>query len=187
MNGGSMKSKITVLIILIFVSQLFSWGKLGHEIITRYAIEGLLEEMTFLKENITYLGEHSIDPDKRKDEDPEESHKHFIDIDHYQEFNEGKMIMNREELVKIYGEEVVNDMGILPWNTVEVLNNLTKAIQDDNKQDILFYAADLAHYVADAHQPQHNIVNYNGKLTNQRRMTNLQVIRRKVDTAAPKS
>jgi len=163
-----MKSKIMILIILIFTSQLFSWGQLGHEVITRYAIEGLPKEMTFFKENVTYLCDHSTDPDKRKDEDPEESHKHYIDIDHYKEFNEGKMIIDKDALIAIYGEDVVNEMGILPWNTVEVLNHLTNAIRDDNEQDMLFYAADLAHYVADAHQPQHNILNYNGKLTNQK-------------------
>lgn len=164
-----MKNKILIITILVLITtQLFSWGKLGHEIITRLAIEGLPDGMVFFKDNMQYLCDHSTDPDKRKDEDPEESHKHYIDIDHYKEFNVGEMITDKVKLIEVYGKEVVDDMGILPWNTVEVLNNLTNSIRDNNKEKILFYAADLAHYVADAHQPQHNVVNYNGKLTNQR-------------------
>ena len=36
-----------------------------------------------------------------------------------------------------------------------------------NKEDILLYVSDLAHYVGDGSQPQHLILNYNGKLSNQ--------------------
>ncbi len=164
-----MKYKISFLIIIIIIStQLFSWGSLGHEVITRLAIENLPEEMSFLKENSKYVCDHSIDADKRKKEDSTEEHKHYIDIDYYEEFKNGEMIIDKTELIKIYGEEVVDEMGILPWNTIEVLKNLTTAMKQKNKDDILFYAADLAHYVGDAHQPQHNIFNYNGKLTGQK-------------------
>jgi len=168
-NGGIMKYKLIFLLLLVAIStQLFSWGGLGHKVITRLAIEGLPDEMGFIKENNEYLCEHSTDPDKRKDDDPTEEHKHYIDIDYYKEFNVGEMIMDKAELIEIYGSEIVDEMGILPWNTIEVLNNLTIAMRENNKVDILFYAADLAHYVGDAHQPQHLILNYNGKLTNQR-------------------
>ena len=164
-----MKFKLLFLVLLIAIStQLFSWGGLGHEVITRLAINGLPDEMSFIKENNEYLCEHSTDADKRKSEDPTEKNKHYIDIDRYKEFNIGEMIIDKTELIEIYGEDIVDKMGILPWNTVEVLNNLTIAMKENNKIDILFYAADLAHYVGDAHQPQHNILNYNGKMTNQR-------------------
>lgn len=164
-----MKYKLLILAFLVAIStQLFSWGGLGHEVITRLAIDGLPDEMGFIKENNEYLCEHSIDPDKRKSEDPTERNKHFIDVDRYEEFNIGEMIIDKTKLIEIYGEDIVDKMGILPWNTVDVLNNLTIAMKENNKDEILFFAADLAHYVGDAHQPQHNILNYNGKLTNQR-------------------
>ncbi len=164
-----MKNKLLLIGLLVTIStQLFSWGGLGHEVITRLAIDGLPDEMSFIKENNEYLSEHSTDADKRKDEDPTEKNKHYIDIDRYKEFNIGEMIIDKTELIELYGEDIVDKMGILPWNTVEVLNNLTIAMKENNKVDILFYAADLAHYVGDAHQPQHNILNYNGKMTDQR-------------------
>ena len=164
-----MKFKILFFVLFTMITaQLFSWGGLGHEVITRLAIEGLPNEMNFIKENVQYLCNHSTDPDKRKSEDPAERNKHYIDIDRYEEFSVGEMITDKAELIELYGDEIVDKMGILPWNTIEVLNNLTIAMKENNKEDILFYAADLAHYVADAHQPQHNILNYNGKLTDQR-------------------
>ena len=164
-----MKFKLLFLVLLIAIStQLFSWGGLGHEVITRLAINGLPDEMSFIKENNEYLCEHSTDADKRKSEDPTEKNKHYIDIDRYKEFNIGEMIIDKTKLIEIYGEDIVDKMGILPWNTVEVLNNLTIAMKENNKVDILIYAADLAHYVGDAHQPQHTILNYNGKLSDQR-------------------
>lgn len=164
-----MKYKLLVIVILAAIStQLFSWGALGHEVITRMAIDGLPDEMSFIKDNSGYLCDHSVDADKRKSEDPSEKNKHYIDIDYYEEFNTGEMIIDKAELIEIYGEKIVNKMGILPWNTVDVLNNLTIAMKENNKIDILFYAADLAHYVGDAHQPQHNILNYDGARTGQR-------------------
>jgi len=164
-----MKYKISFSVIIMVIStQLLSWGALGHEIITRLAIDGLPDEMSFIKENSKYLCDHSIDADKRKNDDPTEEYKHYIDIDYYEGFNVGEIVTDKAELIEIYGQEIVDDMGILPWNTIEVLNNLTIAMRQNNKDDILFYAADLAHYVGDAHQPQHLILNYNGKLTDQR-------------------
>ncbi|MDP8267147.1 MAG: S1/P1 nuclease [Candidatus Tenebribacter davisii] len=164
-----MKYKLLFLILLITLSsQLSAWGSLGHEVITRLAINELPEEMKYIKENIQYLCDHSVDPDKRKSEDPEERNKHYIDVDYYKEFNVGEMVIDKTELTIIYGEKIVDRMGILPWNTIDVLDNLTAAMKEKNKTDILFYAADLAHYVGDAHQPQHNILNYDGKKTGQR-------------------
>lgn len=164
-----MKYKLLFLLLLAAIStQLFSWGALGHEVITRLAIEGLPDEMNFIKENCEYLCEHSTDADKRKSEDPAERNKHYIDVDYYKEFNVGEMITDKAELIEIYGESIVDKMGILPWNTIDVLNNLTIAMKENNKVDILFFAADLAHYVGDAHQPQHNILNYDGARTGQR-------------------
>ncbi len=164
-----MKYKLLLLVLLVAIStQLFSWGALGHEVITRLAIEGLPDEMSFIKENCEYLCDHSTDADKRKSEDPTEKNKHYLDIDYYKEFNVGDMITDKTELIEIYGENIVDKMGILPWNTIEVLNNLTVAMKENNKIDILFFAADLAHYVGDAHQPQHLILNYDGARTGQR-------------------
>jgi hypothetical protein len=45
---------------------------------------------------------------------------------------------------------------------------LTNAFRNKNKDSILFYAADMGHYIADAHVPLHTTINYDGQLSNQK-------------------
>jgi hypothetical protein len=59
-------------------------------------------------------------------------------------------------------------MGLLPWATLETYNNLQKAFSEHNRDKVLIYTADIAHYVADAHQPMHTVLNYDGQLTDQK-------------------
>ena len=44
------------------------------------------------------------------------------------------------------------------------LEKLTSAFKSKNKDSILFYAADLGHYVGDLHVPLHITNNYDGQL-----------------------
>ncbi|MEO8399310.1 MAG: hypothetical protein ABI550_05765, partial [Ignavibacteriaceae bacterium] len=39
---------------------------------------------------------------------------------------------------------------------------------EKNRDKALIFAADLAHYIADGHQPFHTILNYDGQLSNQK-------------------
>jgi hypothetical protein len=50
---------------------------------------------------------------------------------------------------------------------------LTEAFKQKNKDSILFYAADLGHYIGDAHVPLHTTINYDGQLTGQKGMHSL--------------
>ncbi|MDO9577420.1 MAG: hypothetical protein Q7J16_06005 [Candidatus Cloacimonadales bacterium] len=157
-----------IIFMIALLSNLFGWGGLAHRIITEQSMKNLPDEINLSNEWKDYLVEHCTDPDWRKDETPGEEERHFIDIDFYEEFKRGEMITDKEELIAKYGEEVVIDMGVLPWAIAETYENLVQAFQEKNKEDILLYASDLAHYVEDGSQPQHVILNYNGKLTNQR-------------------
>ena len=47
------------------------------------------------------------------------------------------------------------------------MEHLTKAFKSQNKDSILFYAADLGHYIGDLHVPLHTTMNYDGQLTGQ--------------------
>ncbi len=162
------KLLLILLIILLPVSVILSWGGEGHKFINKKAIELLPDEMNgFIKwqDSISF---HSVDPDNRKDFDKSEYPKHFIDIDFYPEFLKGEMIRNEQELVKEYHDSTVNKMGLLPWATVDTYNNLVKALKEKNRDKSLLYASDLGHYVADGHQPLHTMMNYNGQMTNQK-------------------
>lgn len=58
--------------------------------------------------------------------------------------------------------------GILPWNLQTTYRRLVTAFRNRDGQAILKTAADLGHYVGDAHVPLHTTSNYNGQKTNQK-------------------
>jgi hypothetical protein len=64
-------------------------------------------------------------------------------------------------------EDGFTDYGILPYYLEMGLGKLTAAFKNKNKNDILRHAADLGHYIGDAHVPLHTTTNYNGQLTDQ--------------------
>ncbi len=60
------------------------WGFFGHRKINRMAVFTLPQEMLPLyKKYITYLEEHSVDPDKRRYATRHEAVRHFIDLDQW--------------------------------------------------------------------------------------------------------
>jgi hypothetical protein len=162
-SGG----KITLILFLISNFS-FPWGEEGHKLIASKAIDILKDKIVNIEQYQNYIIEHSIDPDLRRNHDKSEFPKHFIDIDFYEEFLNGRMIQDKNQLITLYGDSVVTKMGLLPWATLETFNNLTKAFSEKNRDKILIYVSDLAHYVADAHQPMHTMLNYDGQLTNQK-------------------
>ena len=162
-----MKTKFFVLLLLV-TGMAYPWGDKGHKLIANKAIELLKEKIKKIGLFQNYITEHSIDPDSRKSQDKTEGHKHYIDIDFYKEFLNGKMIHDKDSLVTIYGDSVVNKIGLLPWATLMTFDKLTNAFKNVDKDKVLLYASDLAHYVGDAHQPMHTMLNYDGQLTDQK-------------------
>ena len=158
----------SILLFLIPTVLIFGWGDKGHKIITAFAMKQLPPQMKFSEAFKSAIIEHSVDPDNRKRDDKTEGPKHFIDIDFYKEFSDGIIIMSRDSLNKLYGEQVVTKEGILPWATETTFYRLIQAFKDKDKDKVLLYASDLAHYVGDGHQPLHATVNYNGQLTDQK-------------------
>ena len=163
-----MKIRSFVLFVLAFSNFMFGWGDQGHKLINNKGIAVLPAEMKAFKKWQDYITVHSVDPDNRKGSDKTEGPKHFIDIDYYKEFMNGKMIEDKKDLAAVYGDSMVTKQGILPWATVDTYSKLVQALKDKNKDKILLYTSDLGHYVADGHQPMHTMLNYNGQLTNQK-------------------
>jgi hypothetical protein len=147
---------------------MFGWGDQGHKLINNKAVAFLPAEIKSFTQWQDYITVHSVDPDTRKRDDKTEAPKHFIDIDFYKEFLNGKMIEDKKELIALYGDSMVTRQGILPWATFDTYKKLISALKDKNKDQILLYTSDLGHYVADGHQPMHTMLNYNGQLTNQK-------------------
>ncbi len=164
-----MKNFRTFLIVFFIpVLFVFGWGDKGHKLIAKKALLILQSEIKFSDETRDAIILHSVDPDYRKKQDPTEPKKHFIDIDYYKEFLNGNMIESKDSLVKIYGDSIVTDQGTLPWATEDTYAKLVNAFKEKNKEKIILFASDLAHYVGDGHQPLHASINYNGQLSGQK-------------------
>jgi hypothetical protein len=147
----------------------FGWGFYGHRKINELAIFLLPPEMMVLfKPNASYIIEHSIDPDKRRYAVPYEGPRHYIDIDQYGDYPYDSLPRKWNDAVKKYGIDTLNAHGIVPWWLNTMLYRLTDAFKNKDKSRILRYAAEIGHYLADAHVPLHATRNHNGQLSGQR-------------------
>jgi hypothetical protein len=143
-----------------------SWGYQGHYKISFESALSFNQEMSQFIEWRSTLAEHASDADYRKDEDPSEGPKHYIDIDNYPEFiANGRIPQTLDSVIAIYGEDFVIDQGILPWATVTTYDSLVQCFLRRDWYKAVLFASDLGHYVGDGHMPLHITRNYNGQYT----------------------
>src|SRR6478736_1413530 len=146
-----------------------SWGVFGHEHINNAAVMALPKPVqTFFYNHLDFITQESSVPDLRKYtlRDKAENPRHYIDMENFGAVE--SIPLPFEEAKKKYDEKFLFDNGILPWYIQEVMTKLTKAFKDKRKTEILFLAADLAHYIGDANMPLHTSANHDGQLTNQK-------------------
>ncbi len=145
------------------------WGFWAHKQIHRRAVQAMPEPVAaFFREYATFLIEHSIDADDRRRIDPTEAEQHFIDIDRYGKYPFPELPRRFEDAVKKYTLDTVRANGVVPWRIAAFTDSLTQAFRIKNLDKILFFAANVGHYVADAHVPLHATENYDGQLTGQK-------------------
>ena len=147
---------------------LTGWGSTGHKIINRGGAVELPPEMLGFIQRASMLADSASNADNRKSKDPSESPKHFIDIDDYPEFDSRSVPHSLDSLIQKYGSSRVTTDGLLPWATATAVDSLTAQMQRGDWNRVWSTAADLGHYVGDAHQPLHCAVNYDGQLTGNR-------------------
>jgi hypothetical protein len=228
-----------------------AWGFFVHRLANKYAIFTLpAEMMPLFKNQIRFLEENAVNPDKRRYATKFEFMRHYIDIDHWgsypfvevpRNYDEAilkyasfilvnsrndslvlkqsiqddfieldgrgslKLKINERDLKRLFNSKIMpqyyddewfldivtvlnhfecnglsesrfekmlivdnfSNYGIIPYYLEQGLEKLTKAFERKNTKDILRHAADLGHYVGDAHVPLHTTLNYNGQLTDQ--------------------
>ena len=160
----------------------YAWGNEGHRIINRLAITNLpADAPAFLRSEaavteIEYLGP---EPDRwRSPAEPElvaaQAPEHFIDLEPADAL--GPLPHRRldfEASVFASGQRP-EKIGLQPWEATEVWERLKAALREYRRlaaehqdthsveQVAIFYAGWLGHYAADASQPLHTTVQYNG-------------------------
>ena len=167
----SLKNIPKMSVLILAALGLISWGFEPHRQINRRACLLLPEPMFgFFKHHIDFLTHHATDPDSRRYIDTNEAGKHFIDLEDYHEFclPIDSIPQRWDSLSNHYSAEQIRKFGSLPWNIFFKIHQLKNAFKASDTVLILKIAADLGHYVADAHVPLHTTKNYNGQLTNQK-------------------
>jgi hypothetical protein len=166
--------KKTILIIAALAGSItlaFAWGAWGHQHINRASVFALPGEMRpFFYNHIDFITEESVIPDLRKYtiNDKAEFPRHYIDLELYGEGPVSGLPQTMADARKVYADTFLNKAGILPWYIQEMEEKLTKAFRSGRRAEILFLAADLGHYIGDAHMPLHTALNHNGQLTGQK-------------------
>jgi hypothetical protein len=160
---------ICIFLIPATIPPAYSWGFFAHQKINRMAIFTLPDGMIgFYKQNLEYISQHAVDPDKRRYTNVDEAPRHYIDIDHYGKNAFDSVPKYWKKAIAKYSEDTLKAYGIVPWHIEKMVYRLTEAFKAENLDLILHYSADLGHYVGDAHVPLHTTENYNGQLTNQK-------------------
>ena len=164
-----MKFKNLLFALLLPCILLFSsWGFFAHQKINKLAVFTLPKDLIgFYKNNIIYVTEHAVDPDKRRYADSLEAPRHYLDADHYGEKPFEVIPRKWNDAVAKFSEDTLNAYGIVPWQIQRTYFKLVKAFENRDSILILKHSADLGHYIADAHVPLHTTENYNGQMTNQ--------------------
>jgi len=145
-----------------------SWGFFVHKTVAQLAIYQLPKQMrSFFYMNKSELVQQAPRPDLRRNTDPAEAPRHFIDLESYGDSSAWKMPMHEEEAVRIYSWDTLKKYGYVPYEILRMKELLTEAFRNGKKDSIVFYATDLGHYIGDANVPLHVSVNYDGQLTGQ--------------------
>ena len=172
-----MRSYLAVLIVFVTVapSPAHAWGFDAHRFVMDRAIALLPDPLRPLFEkHRAMVVERSIDPDTWpgwKEEPP----NHFLDLDWegYGQYPYNELPRDLTAAIAKFGRERIEQNGMVPWRAEEYFGNLRRAFESYARRgafgsfDIVFFAASLGHYVADAHVPFHAVENYDGQMTNQ--------------------
>ena len=154
-----------------------AWGFEAHRFVMDRAITLLPEPLRpFFEKNRAMAVERAIDPDTWRSAGWEaEPPNHFLDLDWegYGPYPFKELPRDLAAAIAKFGRQRIEENGTVPWRAEEYFGNLRRAFESYNRRgafagfDIVFFAASLGHYVADAHVPFHAVENYDGQMTNQ--------------------
>lgn len=163
-----MKKGVIVLMLLPLALRCYSWGFYAHKLVNYYAVFMLPPEMLVLyKPHIEFLKEHAVDPDKRRYAVEEEGARHYIDMDLYGTYVYDSFPVTWRAAIQRFGADSLSAHGLAPWWIQTMLQRLTTAFREHDRNGILKLSADIGHYISDAHVPLHATSNYNGQKTGQ--------------------
>jgi hypothetical protein len=145
-----------------------AWGPAAHDIVNTWAIQTLPPEIRpFFENNRPFLVAHANDADELMKKDRYERMRQYIYLDKYGIFPYPLLPRNYNQAKEKFNSWRIGRDGVLPWQIGEFSLRLTKAMKEGSWEDVKLDAANLAHYVADAHDPLHTTQNFDGQLSQQ--------------------
>jgi hypothetical protein len=145
-----------------------AWGKNGHRLVVRKAIDTLPQDIRpFFESNLALLAQHVTDPLDAIAKSPLERHNHFILLDKYGRFPFETLPRNYKAAVTKFGKAKLDANGLLPWQIGVYSEKMTEAMKSGKWDEARVDAAILANYVAEAHDPFNTTDNFDGRLSGQ--------------------
>lgn len=162
---------IKILSLLVMFIGISSWGFLAHKTLQQVSILQLPKDLgLFYYANQDYIVQNSVRPDLRRNYDKTEDNKHYLDMDApvFGPNYRTDIPHDYAAAIKKYSFDSLKKEGIVPWEISHVYGLLVHAFKYNLRDSVLFYSADLGHYVSDAHVPLHTTANHDGQLTGQK-------------------
>jgi Zinc dependent phospholipase C len=143
----------------------FAWDSAVHRMITRLAVGALKPGP--LKEsfagNLATLEHRSVEPDLlRAAGDKAAGRRHYIDLEYYGSEPIAALNPSESAMIQRFGARTLMKSGTLPWTIESESEALAGAWRDGDCAAVLRHAGYLSHYVADASQPLHTTVHFDG-------------------------
>ena len=143
-----LKNLFPALLVITIMLITSSWGFLVHRTAHQLAVYELPKGLQgFFYKNMDYMVYNSVRPDQRRSKDPSEATKHFIDLEVFGANAATEMPLGWDAAVAKYTKDTLQKYGYVPYYVIYMKNKLTDAFKNGNKDSILFYSADLGHYI----------------------------------------
>lgn len=142
-----------------------AWDSGVHRMVTRLAVGALAPgplQQSFAA-NVASLEKMSVEPDLlREMGDKNEGRRHYIDLEYYGSDPFAVLNPSKSVMVEKFGARRLMKSGTLPWTIESESDALAAAWRDDDCRAVLKVGGYLSHYVADASQPLHTTIHFDG-------------------------
>ena len=145
-----------------------AWGTNGDKLIANKAVDVLPDEIrSYFEANRGYLMQHVNDPFEAAQKNPLLGRNAYIRFEHYGTFPYSTLPRVYKVAVEKFGKRTLDSFGLLPWSVGLYSQKLTEAMRSHNWDEARDAAAQLAYYVAEAHDPFNTTMNFDGHLSGQ--------------------
>jgi len=145
-----------------------AWGTNGDKLIANKAVDVLPDEIrSYFEANRGYLMQHVNDPFESAQKNPLLARNAYIRFEHYGTFPYSTLPRVYKVALDKFGKRTLDSFGLLPWSVGLYSQKLTEAMRAHNWDEARDAAAQLAYYVAEAHDPFNTTMNFDGHLSGQ--------------------